>query len=76
MGATKRNEHKLVTDDLLLNENDAADYLDLSPGTLREWRFQKKGPPYLKLPTGTVRYRQADLTAWVLDSRVDPSASS
>lgn len=61
-----------MTDDLLLTEQDAADYLGMSPGTLREWRSLGKGPPYLKLPTGTVRYRQEDLVEWVSQQRVVP----
>lgn len=60
----------------LLTEQEAADFLAMSPHTLRDWRAKHQGPPYLKLRTGAVRYSQTDLTAWVQEERVDPSASA
>lgn len=51
--------------DGLLTEQEVADWLALTPITLRKWRMEGKGPRFLKLPTGTVRYEHADVVAWV-----------
>jgi len=34
-------------------------------GTLAQWRSQLRGPPYIKLEGRLVRYRLADLEAWL-----------
>jgi excisionase family DNA binding protein len=53
----------------LLAEDDAAEVLGVSPGTLQVWRSTKRyGLPYLKIGR-LVRYRRADLLAW-LESRL------
>ena len=52
----------------LLNEKAAADFLDLKPGTLSVWRSTGRYQiPFLKVGH-LVRYRRADLEAW-LESR-------
>ncbi len=51
----------------------AAEYVGLSSNTLNRWRYTGDGPRYLKLGRA-VRYRQADLDAW-LDERVRESTS-
>lgn len=60
----------------LLTELEAADMLAVSPDTLRTWRSARKGPPYIKLKTGGVRYDQTELRVWIDGQRVDPSAST
>ena len=53
----------------LLSESQAADLLQVSPGTLSVWRSTGRyGLPFLKIGA-RVRYRRGDLQAW-LDSRV------
>jgi excisionase family DNA binding protein len=53
----------------LLDDNAAAALLDVSPGTLSVWRSTGRyNLPFLKVGR-KVRYRQADLMAW-LESRV------
>lgn len=52
---------------LLLNEQQAAKALTVSVATMRRWRLLRQGPKYLKIGA-SVRYRPADLEAW-LDSR-------
>lgn len=42
----------------------AAQYLGLSYHTLNLWRKTGKGPEYIKLPTGRVRYEVNALDAW------------
>lgn len=52
----------------LLDDKAAAAVLDVTPGTLSVWRSTGRyGLPFLKVGRN-VRYRQADLQAW-LESR-------
>ena len=54
-----------TTDSLtLLNEHEAARWLNLKAATLRRWRWGGKGPRFLKLGAA-VRYDPADLTAFI-----------
>jgi excisionase family DNA binding protein len=59
MGATQRNEWPM-----LLTQSDAAKYLHCSTRTLERLRVSGDGPCYVKLGH-LVRYRLADLEAWV-----------
>ena len=53
----------------LLAEQEAADFLQIAPGTLSVWRSTGRyGLPFVKIGA-RVRYRRGDLQAW-LDSRV------
>lgn len=54
-------EHLYTTEEL-------ADKLGLEPQTLRKWRCQKKGPPYIKVET-TIRYDWHAVQLW-LEARV------
>jgi hypothetical protein len=52
----------------LLSTADAADYLGLKPQTLRAWRVEGGGPPYIRFGAkgrGRVAYKISDLEAWV-----------
>ncbi len=51
-----------------LRTPDAAAYLNVQPATLEQWRWNGKGPRFVKLGRA-VRYRQADLDAF-LEARV------
>jgi predicted DNA-binding transcriptional regulator AlpA len=46
-----------------LNETALADRLGLSVRTIQRWRWQKKGPAYLKMGN-RVAYREEDVGAW------------
>lgn len=48
----------------LLTTTDAAAALAIAPKTLRNWRSQGLGPPFIRLG-GAIRYRETDLQAWV-----------
>lgn len=48
----------------LITEKDVAARLGLSPATLRNWRVAGRGPRFVKL-SRAVRYRPADVAAWV-----------
>jgi excisionase family DNA binding protein len=47
-----------------LDTHQAAEYLDHSKSCLEWWRLENRGPKYFKLGR-KVRYRVADLDAWL-----------
>ena len=49
----------------LLTTSEAATYLGTSPRTLEDWRLRGGGPMYRKVGRRLVRYRAADLEAFV-----------
>lgn len=55
----------------LLNVEEAAQYLRLSVKTLRNWCYRGQ-VPYVKLG-GSVRFRLADLEAWI-ESSMQPAS--
>jgi predicted site-specific integrase-resolvase len=60
-----------------LNEFEAAKFLGVAVQTLRNWRHQVKGPPYLKLspgPRGRVCYLYEDLKNYRDERRIVPKA--
>jgi hypothetical protein len=56
---------------LYQSDIEAANFLNHKPQTLRNWRSKHVGPPYIKLGR-SVRYKTADLIAWMDQHRVDP----
>lgn len=50
---------------ILLTTEDAAAYLGLRPGTLMDWRWQRTGPPWIRISRGCVRYDQTALDSWL-----------
>ena len=57
--------------DKLLTEREAAKYLGIELRTLAAWRQRGDGPVAVILGPKTVRYRSADIIAFV-DSRIKP----
>jgi excisionase family DNA binding protein len=49
----------------LLTQDEAAEYLRVSPRTLERWRLLGIGPRYVKLGGRKVACRLADLDAWI-----------
>lgn len=47
-----------------INTREAARHVGVGASTLERWRLSGDGPPYLKLKKA-VRYRRADLDAWM-----------
>ena len=47
-----------------LNEKSLAAYLDTSHHTLKYWRKIGKGPEFIKLPNGRVRYLVDDINTY------------
>ncbi len=52
---------------LLLNESDAAKSLGLTPRTMQAWRWEGKGPAFVRVSSRCVRYRVTDLESWAAD---------
>jgi len=48
----------------LITSNDTASILCLSPKTLRKWRWEGKGPKFIKVGH-KVAYRQEDITTFI-----------
>jgi len=59
----------------LLSEREVARQLNISEVTLQMWRYQGKGPPFVRL-LRMIRYRPADLEAWLLVQEVFPARST
>ncbi len=49
----------------LLTETEAADLLRVAVQTLRNWRWRGQGPRALKIGLRMVRYRRADIEAFI-----------
>jgi excisionase family DNA binding protein len=52
----------------------AARYLGISEAALRLWRSEGKGPRHFRAGEKLVRYRRADLDAWIEDRLSAPVA--
>ena len=57
----------------LITESNAAILLCVSPATLRKWRWEGKGPKFIKVGR-KVAYRDSDIAAFI-DSQVRQSTS-
>lgn len=69
---------KVTTDDKqpiqhVVDEKQAASYVNLSVKTLQARRAAHKAPAFLKIGR-SIRYRMADLEAFLAAHRVDPEA--
>ena len=49
----------------LLNESEAAAFLSVSVKLMQNWRWRGEGPRFVRLGGRLVRYRRADLEAFV-----------
>lgn len=47
-----------------------------SEETLRKWRKERRGIPYLKWGSRSIRYRTADVVAWMDANTVKPGESA
>jgi excisionase family DNA binding protein len=59
--AQKSNEVYMIN---LLTEDTVGEQLNISLGSLRRWRLEKRGPRFIKVGS-LVRYRQEDLEQWL-----------
>jgi len=51
--------------DRLLNEKEAAEFLNYSVRALQNWRLRGGGPRFVKVSSRSIRYRRRDLLAWI-----------
>lgn len=49
----------------MYDTNELAEHLKVSTGTLRRWRGAGRGPKWFRLGAKAVRYREADVEAWL-----------
>lgn len=56
----KENGAEILTREALLNTKEAAAYLGLKPGTLEQWRWNGRGPRFVKLGR-SAKYRMTEL---------------
>jgi predicted DNA-binding transcriptional regulator AlpA len=62
-----------ATQDPLLTERETATMLaDVSPKTLRNWRYLRQGPPFVKVG-GMVRYDRREVERWLVRRTVQTS---
>jgi len=57
-------------DNEFLTPRQLAKRLQVDERTVRRWRIEGGGPPFLKLG-GSIRYRNADVEAWINDNRME-----
>ena len=55
-----------------LTDREAAQLLKCSRAALVKFRSERRGPPYVRVGK-LVRYRQADLTAWIESRLIQPA---
>jgi hypothetical protein len=65
----------MTSENKLLTQAEAGEYLSLSPRLLQQWRYLGQGPPYARLGRH-IRYRRADLDAWVAVNAVEPAGAA
>lgn len=57
----------------LMTTAEAAAYLKFPEKTVKDWRRRDTGPAYIKVNGAQVRYRLADLDAWLDEQEVRAS---
>lgn len=58
-----------MTVEPLWTEEECAEYLQIAHITLKTWRYQGQGPPYLSLGTRKIRYNQQQVMEWLLQKQ-------
>lgn len=61
-------------DEVVLDSRALAQYLGCSVAAVRAWKRQGRGPAYCKLGK-LVRYRRAEVDAWIAGQRVNPGSN-
>lgn len=59
---------------VLVDEREAASILCYSVRALQNWRHRGGGPKFVRVSSRSIRYRRADLIAWV-DERIVSNTS-
>ena len=58
---------KLKIDGELISENTLTKLIDISVFTLRYWRQNNKGPKFVRLENGRIRYPRQEVQNWYED---------
>jgi excisionase family DNA binding protein len=53
-----------MDDQPLWDDERTGEFLDVPTGTLANWRYQRRGPRFVKVGRH-VRYRRSDVEAWL-----------
>jgi predicted DNA-binding transcriptional regulator AlpA len=64
-------ERQPYRDDDMLTRVELAKAVRVSVRTVDRWIADGTGPPYLRLPRGTLRWRWGDVKAWLEARRVE-----
>ena len=59
----------------LLSQDDTAEFLGVSKNTLEKWRWERRGPVFLKVGR-LVKYRLSDLESYLTNQEVQPYQST
>jgi len=60
----------------LLTEEQVAQRWGFAVKTLQSWRAQRRGPKFVRFSQRMVRYRVADIEAFIKDREVEPEAAA
>lgn len=59
----------------LMNQDQAAALLGVSPRTLEQWRLKGGGPAFVRMSHRCVRYRRETLDAWLVAREVTSTSA-
>lgn len=65
----------LLPPDKLIRDSQVAEIFGTTTGVVRNWRWRRRGPRYVKMGA-SVRYRVADVRAYLASVTVDPAAKA
>jgi predicted DNA-binding transcriptional regulator AlpA len=69
----QRRPAEIPPTDTLLLSHELAAYIGFGLWTLRRWRREGKGPPFIRVgPSKQIRYRFSDVQAWLTAQTIDP----
>jgi predicted DNA-binding transcriptional regulator AlpA len=54
----------------VMNDKQAARFIGISVATIRKWRFERKGPSYVRLGR-SIRYFRVDLESFIEAKRIN-----
>lgn len=70
------NQNTTPNDAPLLDSVDVARQLGVAAHTVRFWRQNGKGPAFVRVTAGCIRYRQSAVDAYIAANTVQPEASA
>jgi hypothetical protein len=73
-GGRPRDGPSSIDPEELIAATSAANLLHVRPATLTCWRYEKRGPPFVKVGR-FVFYRKTDLSEWLAAQRHEPQAA-